>query len=46
MNDNVLNSEATEQFKILIQHSENIKKELDCYSQLIKELMIKTYCPN
>jgi hypothetical protein len=46
MNENVLNENAMEQFKRLIQSTENINKELDCYVQLVKEMLIKSYCNN
>lgn len=46
MNENVLNSEAIEQFKKLIHNVENMNKDLDCYTQLMKELIVKSYCPN
>jgi hypothetical protein len=46
MNDNMLKNDAMVEFKKLIQNAQNLDKDLDCYTQLMKELLIRTFCEN
>ena len=46
MGDNILKDEAIIEFEKLVQNSHNLNKELDCYVQLMKEIIIRSYCEN
>ena len=46
MNNELLNEDALNEFRKLVQNSENMNRELDCYLQLMKEMLVRTYSLN
>ena len=46
MNDKLLNNDELFEFKKLVQNAKNIEKNVDCYVELMKELIIRSYCAN
>lgn len=46
MNDKLLNNDELFEFQKLVQNAKNIEKNADCYAQLMKELIIRSYCAN
>lgn len=46
MNSELLNNEYLNEFKKLVQNKENMNAELDCYLQLMKEMLVRTYSLN
>lgn len=46
MNDNLLKDDAILEFEKLVQNTQNINREIDCYVQLIKEIILRSYCEN